>query len=44
VAGLFGIGHSHREVPWNALACSTDLHGYQLTSPDVRAREQEPLT
>jgi sporulation protein YlmC with PRC-barrel domain len=37
VVGLFGIGHSHREVPWTALAYSTRLHGYLLLSEPVRA-------
>ena len=32
VAGFLGIGHSHREVPWTALAYRTALHGYQLSS------------
>jgi sporulation protein YlmC with PRC-barrel domain len=31
VAGFFGIGHSHREVPWAALAYRRRLHGYQLS-------------
>ena len=35
LAGFFGIGHSHREVPWNALIYSKKLHGYQLTTADV---------
>ena len=30
VAGFFGIGHSHREVPWQALTYSPKLHGYSL--------------
>lgn len=32
VAGFFGIGHSHREVPWKALSYSAKLHGYQLSN------------
>lgn len=33
VIGFFGIGHSHREVPWTALSYSTKLHGFQVTMP-----------
>jgi sporulation protein YlmC with PRC-barrel domain len=31
IAGFFGIGHSHREVPWEALIYSPERHGYHLT-------------
>lgn len=30
VAGFLGIGHSHREVPWQALAYVPELRGYQV--------------
>jgi hypothetical protein len=37
VAGFFGIGHSHRGVPWQALTYSPKLHGYALTTDQQTA-------
>ena len=37
VAGFFGIGHSHREVPWQALTYSPKLRGYCLISDQETA-------